>query len=192
MLNHHFFGIAAPTLSVIAFIPYIWAIFKKETKPSGASWWTWSFLNFIAFVSGAYAGAPWQVLILPAWLCVSELGVAVLSITHGDNNWDIWNKLCVAGACIGIGLWFLTGEPIIALIISIVADLFASIPNFRHIWDRPGEEDRLGWTLGWGSAVLEICAISRWSFAESGWAVYFLINMTITLFLIYRHGFKKS
>ena len=186
MLNHNFFGIAATVANVIAFIPYIRAIFKKETKPSGASWWTWTFLNSVALASSWYAGAPSAVLILPAWLCLSELFVAILSIKRGDNNWDKWNKLCVAGACIGIGLWAITGEPLLALMITIIADLLASIPTFRHAWTNPGEEDRLAWTLGFVSVLLEIFAINHWSLAESAWPIYFLLNMTIMLLLVWR------
>lgn len=185
-------GISATILSISAFIPYVRSILKNETKPSGASWWTWSLLAVIAVVSSRAAGAPWQVLLLPTWLCFSQLGVAILSIKKGDNNWDSLNKFCVFLAFVGIGLWYLTGQPIIALVFSIVADLSASIPNFRHTFTNPEQENRLGWTLGFGSAVLEIFTIQNWSIAESGWAIYFFINMSIVLFLVWRPKFKNN
>ncbi len=189
-LSHQFFGIAAGALSVAAFTPYLWAIIKGQTKPSAASWWTWFFISLITTSSSWYAGASWGVLVLPLWLCFSYLLVAVLSITRGDNNWDLLNKMCVAGAVFGALLWWITGEPLVALAFSIVADLFASVPNFRHVWKNPEQENRLGWTLGWASATLELFAVSRWSLAESGWAVYFFLNMTATLFLLWRPSKK--
>ncbi|OGI63261.1 hypothetical protein A2818_01820 [Candidatus Nomurabacteria bacterium RIFCSPHIGHO2_01_FULL_40_12] len=184
-------GILAATLSMVAFVPYVRSIFKNQTKPSGASWWTWSILAMITVVSSKAAGAPWQVLILPLWLCLSQFGVAILSVKNGDNNWDFLNKFCVMSALLGIGLWLITGEPIIALLISIAADFLASVPNFRHAWVNPEQENRLGWTLGFGSAILEIFTIRNWSVAESGWAIYFFINMSIVLFLVWRPALKK-
>jgi hypothetical protein len=179
-------GILATALSVSAFIPYISSILKKETRPSGASWWTWSLLAVLTVTSSRAAGAPLAVLILPLWLCFSQLLVAFLSRKHGDNNWDTLNKFCVFGALAGAVLWAFTGQPIIALLISIASDFFASIPNFRHIFKNPEQENRLAWTLGFGSALLEMFTIKVWSVAESGWAIYFLFNMGIVLILVWR------
>lgn len=184
-------GVAATTLSVVAFVPYIRSILKNQTKPSGASWWTWSILTIITVISSKVAGAPWQVLILPLWLCLSQLVVAVLSLKRGNNNWDLLNKLCVSGALTGALLWLITGQPLVALFFSVTADFLASIPNYRHIFTNPEQENRLGWTLGFGSAILEIFAIKTWSVAESGWAIYFLINMSISFFLVWRLFFKN-
>ena len=176
---------------MLAFVPYLRAIIKGQTKPSAASWWTWSLLAIITITSSWSAGASWGVLFLPLWLCFSQLLVAILSIKRGDNNWDLLNKMCVGGALLGVVLWWVTGQPLIALGISIVADLLASIPNFRHVWKNPEQENRTGWTLGWGSSVLEIFAVTQWTLAESGWAVYFLFSMTITFFLVWRPLFMK-
>lgn len=188
--NSEFFGIAAGITSLVSSIPYIWSIFKGRTKPSGASWWTWSLLTWITVLSSWFGGAPWQILVLPLWLCLNQTFVAVLSLKRGDNNWDKLNKFCVAGACLGVGLWLITGQPLIALVISITADFLASVPNFRHVWKSPKQEDKLGWTLGWLSALFEFCAISVWSLAGAGWASYFFLSMTITIFLIWRPALK--
>lgn len=189
--NTYFFGIAAGVFSIAAFVPYIREIIQGRTRPSGPSWWTWAFVTSIMTASSWFAGAPWQVLVLPLWLSFSQFAVALLSLKHGHNIWDIWNKISIAGACASVGLWLITGNPLVALTVSIVADILASIPNFRHIWDNPEEESRLGWALGFGSAVLEIFAVNQWSFAESGFAVYFLLNMAATLFLVLMPDFKN-
>jgi hypothetical protein len=117
--------------------------------------------------------------------------VAILSLKKGNNNWDSWNKACVGGALVGIFLWIITGQPLVALFFSIAADVFASTPNFRHVYRNPEQENRLGWTLGFGSALLEIFAVKTWSLAESGWAIYFLINMSIVFLLVWRPALKK-
>lgn len=184
--NYNFWGIVAVITSLVAFIPYIFSILKGKTKPSAPSWLTWTFLTFVVVISSRAAGASWQVLLLPIWLCFSQFLVTVLAIKWGDNNWDKININCIALAIIGVGLWWFTGNPLLALFSVIVADSFASIPNFRHVWINPEQENLTGWTLGWLSSVFELFTVHEWSLAESGWAVYFFLNMSITLFLVIR------
>ena len=184
--DNKFFGIAASIVSVIAFMPYIVSILRGKTKPSGASWWTWSFLTIIIVISSWKAGASWDVLILPSWLCFSQLTVAILSVRNGDNIWDFSNLACIVGACIGIVLWLLTDEPLIALFASIVADIFATVPTFRHVWAKPEEENRIGWMLGWCSGILLIFAVNKWTLAEAGWAIYFVASMSVILIFVWR------
>jgi hypothetical protein len=189
-LLNDLFGILAPVVSAIAFIPYVISIFKGETKPSAASWWTWSILALVATLSAFAAHAALSVLLLPAWLFVSQLFVAILCIKFGDNHWDLRNKLCAASALISVAVWIFTGNPLLALGLTILADLFASIPNFRHVAKNPEQEDRFAWSLGWLSALFEIFAIKNWNFASYGWAIYFFLNMSVILFFLYR-GKKK-
>jgi len=186
MNYHEIFGISAPIVSLIAFIPYLKSILEGRTKPSSASWWTWTILTFVIFISSLASGASWQVLLLPAWLCISQLVVSILSIKFGEKKWDLRNNVCVGGAILGILLWILTGNALLALGFSILADLFASMPNFRHIFLNPEQEDRIAWTIGWLSAVFEVLAIKNWGFASSGWAIYFILNMTVNLYFLYR------
>ena len=187
----YIFGIAAGTVSITGFFIYIGSVVKGRTRPSGPSWWTWTLFAGIIVTSSWFAGAPWQVLILPLSLCISQFGVALLSIKYGDNNWGLSNKIYVSSALLAIVLWFLTGEPLIALIFSIIADFFASIPNFRHTWIYPAQENRTSWTLDWFSAILEIFTVSQWSIIESGWAIYFLLNMSVMLILVWRPSFAE-
>jgi len=190
MNYHEIFGIAAPIVSFIAFAPYLKSILKGKTKPSSASWWTWTILTFVIVISSRASGASWQVLLLPAWLCVSQLAVSILSIKFGEKKWDLGNKICVGGAIFGILLWVLTGNALLALGFSLLADLFASMPNFRHVFSNPEQEDKIAWTIGWLSAVFEVLAIKNWTFASAGWAVYFILNMTVILYFLYRRKMK--
>lgn len=191
MNYHEIFGIAAPIVSLIAFVPYFRSILKGKTKPSSASWWTWTILTFIIVISSWSSGASWQVLLLPAWLCVSQLAVSILSIKFGENKWDIRNKVCVGGAIFGILLWALTGNALLALGFTILSDLLASIPNFRHVFLNPEQEDIIAWTIGWLSAIFEIFAIENWTFASSSWALYFILNMTVILLFLSRRKMKN-
>jgi hypothetical protein len=183
---HTLFGILALVISVVSFFPYLRSILQKKTRPSAASWWTWTILTCIATVSSWISGAPWQVLLLPAWLTLSQLVVAILSTRYGDNNWDKKNKLFVFASAASIILWVITNEPLIALGYTIVADVLASIPNFRHTAMHPEQENKTAWGLGWAASVLALLAIPVWNFASAGWATYFFINMSLIMFFLFQ------
>jgi hypothetical protein len=180
------FAFVAGLCSIAAFIPYIRSILLSKTKPSGPSWWTWTVITMVIVVSSWFAGVPWPILLLPTWLCFSQLLVAVLSIRRGDNQWDFLNMVCIGISLCGVFLWLITGQPVIALVISIVSDFFASSPNIRHVWSHPEQENFLGWGLGWLSSFLELFTISHFVFIEYAWAAYFFINMSTTLILVSR------
>lgn len=181
-----YFGLASGMVSVLAFMPYLGSIFKGQTRPSAASWWTWMLLTLVTVISSSYAGASLSVLILPTWLCFAQITIAILSLRYGDRTWDGLNKVCVASAGLGLVLWIIAGQPLFALFASIIADIFATIPTFRHAWSKPLEENRLGWTMGWVSGILLMFAVKEWSLAESGWAIYFLSCMTVIVLLVWR------
>lgn len=182
------FGIAAPIISIIGFIPYFVSIFKRKTKPSGASWWTWTLLTLVAVSSSWSGGADWRVLLLPLWLCLSQLAVAIFSLKYGENKWDFKNKLFVGVAILSLILWGITGNPLLALGFVVGADLFASFPNFRHVAKNPEQEDRLAWGLGWIAALCALFAIQTWNFVSSAWAIYFFFNMSVVMYFLFRKG----
>jgi hypothetical protein len=86
----------------------------------------------------------------------------------------------------------ITREPLLALGFTIIADLFASLPNFRHVAKNPEHEDKLAWGIGWLSAVLVLFAISEWNLASSSWAVYYFLNMSLIFYLLSRDIYKRA
>ena len=191
---YQIFGILAGIASVIAFAHYIFWILRRGTRPSQAAWWSWALIALVYTASSWAAGASWQVLILPAWLCFSQLAVAVISLKYGDKTWDRLNIWCVVGAIVagfGISIWHVTNEPLAAFLIAIIADCLASVPNFRHAWKDPEQEDRLGWVLGWISAILAVFAIEQRNLANAGFGIYFFITMTVVVAFVWRPTIKQ-
>lgn len=191
---YEIFGIMAGIASFVAITHYVIAIFKKGTRPSQAAWWSWGLIALVYATSNWAADASWQVLILPVWLCFSQLFVAVLSLRYGDSKWDKLNLWCVVGAIIagfGITVWHSTGDPRTALIIAIIADCFASVPNFRHAWTHPEEEDRFGWLFGWISAIFALLAIEHRNLTDASFGIYFFFTMTAVMILVWRPYRKR-
>lgn len=130
----------AIVLTFVGFWPYIRSILKGETRPHVFSWVIWSAVTLIVFFAqlAAKGGAgAWPTGVSGA----ITLGVAVLafmrrgeiSITRTD-----WFFLSLAAASLPV--WFLTDNPLWAVVILTIADLLGFGPTFRKAWSRPWEE----------------------------------------------------
>ena len=156
------FGIAASVISFIGYIPYFRDIFLKKTKPHIFSWLAWSFLGGIGFfaqmIGGAGSGA-W-VLGLGTLVCFS---IAVLAIFKGERKITLADWVAFAGALIGLILWRLTNNPLLAIIFVTISDALAFIPSFRKAYYKPYEETIITWFFSSFKFILALVATESYS-----------------------------
>lgn len=166
----------------IAFVPYIGAIVKGKTKPAKASWLIWATLDSIILIgmyfkhslNGQIVGA-----VAGAWI------IAILAIKYGKPGWTILDKLCLAGAALGILLWQIWDNPNLAIATSLVVILLGSIPTFVSAYKDPSKEDRKAWTIFFVSCVIAIPAIPVWTLENAGQPIVFLVVETVMMYLLY-------
>lgn len=174
--------VLAGILFFVAFIPYIRAILRKETQPVKATWIIWASLDTITFlgmlakhsVNGQIIGA-----ILGAWI------VAFLAMKFGEPGWKLVDKICLAGAIIGIVLWKVSGDATFGLMGSLISVFIGSIPTFVSAWKDPSKEDKTAWTLFWLSCVSAMFAIPAFTFADAAQPITFLLIESIMVTIVY-------
>ncbi|MFY9180136.1 MAG: hypothetical protein WAO12_10220 [Venatoribacter sp.] len=130
-------------LTLVIFVPYIQSILQGRTKPHVFSWFIWALATFIVFLAQLSGGGG-----LGAWpIGVSGVitgYVAVLayrksmdrSITKSD-----WAFLIVA--LTALPCWFLTSNPLWAVVILTGVDLAGFGPTVRSAYLCPHQE-RMG------------------------------------------------
>lgn len=173
-------------------IPLIVATARGEMRPSRVSFFMWTTEAAIAFAASAAAGASLGALIVSG----SAAGVlgAVFVATfvpqlRGKHVavdpapwWQAWvDRLCLTVCALALFGWWLTSNPLVALILAITTDAVAAIPTFVRGWR--GEED---WFPYLGFAINAACAfvvITDWALAQ--WAfTYYQLVICILLTLI--------
>lgn len=167
---------------VVAFIPYIRAILRGETKPSKATWIIWATLDTITLagmivnhvVSGQIVGA-----ILGAWFVVA------LALRYGKPGWTLLDKLCLGGAALAIFLWWLFNSPTVGMATSLSVVFLGSIPTFVNAWNKPWEENKLAWCLYWISCVFAVIAAPSWSVDDAAQPITFFTIESIMMFLLF-------
>lgn len=164
-------GITAALVNAAAFVPYIASILKRRTKPQRSSWWIWALLMAVALVAQISIGATWSVLFTGVFL-IANIIVAILSLTYGYGRFAKQDALVLILALVGLLLWALTNNAIIALTITIIVDFMAYWLTIVKSWRAPYTENLLSWTLMTIAAVLSAISVGSLAPAKLAFPVY--------------------
>lgn len=154
---------AAIVLTFAMFVPYVRSIKAGRTKPHVFSWLVWALGTFVVFLAqladSAGAGA-WPIGVsglITAYVAVLAYGKrADTAIARTD-----WAFLIVALAA--LPCWYLTADPLWAVVILTGLDLAGFGPTFRSAYFRPYGERMGFYSLGALRNVLAILALEHYS-----------------------------
>lgn len=130
----------AIAITFAAYLPYIRSILRGKTRPHTFSWIIWGISTFIVFFAqladhggaGAWPiGISGVITLYVAWLAYKRR--IDRSITRLDW-WFLW--LAVAS----LPLWFVTANPLAAVIILTFIDTIGFGPTFRKAYHFPYDE----------------------------------------------------
>ncbi len=177
-------GRTAGLLSLAAFVPYVLAILRGETRPNRATWWIWTVVGFL-LGSSYYASGAQHTIWVPVSYVVGPLVTALLSLRYGEGGWTRFDRYCVAGAGLSLVLWWIFQTPMIALLINLSIDFLGALPTIRKSYLEPAGEDRVAWALFWAGNIANLFAVERWTFAIAVYPVYmFLASGAIALLVL--------
>lgn len=166
-LDENLFSAIAMALTFIAFYPYIRAVLKGRTRPHVFSWFIWAAVTFTVATAQLAGGAG-----VGAWpIAVSGLitgGVALLALSKSaDTSIVRMDWVFLALAVSALPLWWLTADPLAAVLILTSVDLLGFGPSIRKAWGRPHEENALFFTLGAIRNGFVILALERYSWTTA-------------------------
>jgi hypothetical protein len=178
------FAILGSLINFVACLSYVRAIWRSEAAPNRVTWFLWAFVPLIA------AAAQWRSGVGISTLVVLSVGagpacVLLASFLRHTGLWKLGPFDYVCGACslAALALWALTGDPVIAIVLSILADAAAALPTVRKAWLEPATEDRSAYLISLIGMVVGILSVREATFAAYAFNIY-LIAASGTLALI--------
>lgn len=181
------FNAAAIILTFVIFLPYIVSIHRGRTRPHVFSWVIWGIGTLIvAFAQAAgHAGiGAWPIGISGLITCY----IAVIAyLKRGDIliTWSDWGFFSTSLATLPI--WFLTANPLWAVVILTLADLVAFIPTIRKSFRNPYQENATFFTLSAIRNLLVLFALEHYSLTTTLFpAAIGLACLLFALMLVYR------
>lgn len=178
------FLIFAVMLRVLSGLDYLLATVKGEAKPNPVTWLFWGLAPLVAFlaqIEKTIEPSAWVTLALS----VGPLLIFIVSLTKG-HRWRVtfFDMLCGASAAVGIVLWQITSDPVMAITFGILADILGGIPTIIKSYKAPGSEKATPYLLSVASMVLTLATMSSWRFVDYAFPVYILLINTLLFTLI--------
>ncbi len=155
----------AIALTFAAFFPYIRSIVQGKAKPHVFSWVIWGSTTFIVFLAqladNGGAGA-WPIGVSGA----VTLYVAFLAHKHrADNSITRTDWVFFILAMSSLPLWYLTSDPLWAVLILTMTDLLGFGPTFRKAYIFPFEEQLTFFIIMAARNLISIAALEHYSMA---------------------------
>jgi hypothetical protein len=156
-------GMLAIALTLIAFIPYIQSTLHGKTRPHVFSWVIWGLTTFVVFLaqlqSGGGAGA-WPIGISG----VITIGVAWLAyLKRADTTITRADKWFFIAALAALPCWYLSADPLWAVVILTVVDVLGFGPTLRKAYFFPHDENMNFFALFMVRNLVAILALEHYS-----------------------------
>ena len=157
-------GTTSGLLIALSCVPYIRDIFLLKTKPQRMTWFIWMILLTIAFFAQVAKGGTWSLITTGIdWLGV--VIIFILSIKKGMGGATTVDRLALVGASIGLILWYLTNEPLYALIITVLIDFIAGMLTILKTYKEPETETFIAYIICGTGGLLGVFAVGQFNFA---------------------------
>lgn len=179
-------GLVAVILTFIAYIPYYRDILKGKTHPHVYSWSLWGLLTvlIVALQIKGGAGPSTYVTASAGLLCI---GVVVLGLKHGNKDITRSDTFVALLSLVAIGFWLIADQPVVSIILVVIADLLAFIPTIRKSWHKPFTETLSLYTTNTLRFVLALAAVEQFTLLSALWpAAWALGNGLFSIMIIIR------
>jgi hypothetical protein len=181
---HTLFAIAGSVVNFAACVSYVRAILRGEAAPNRVTWFLWALVPVIA------GAAQWRSGVGISTLVVLSVGlgpacIVLASFVAATGSWKLGPFDYVCGACslAALALWAVSGDPVTAIVLSILADAAAALPTLRKAWLAPATEDRSAYLIAFAGMVLGILSVQEATFSAYAFNAY-LVLVSLALVLI--------
>lgn len=178
------FATLAFALSAAAYVPYIASILRSNKQPTLSTWVSWGLMDVAILAGMVTAGEiAWQMV---AYVIGVSLVIGASLYKCATIGWTHLDSGCLTIVTVAIGLWVVTGDPNIAIILSLVAVTVGTVPMVVNIWKDPVREAIFPWLLFLAGGIFGVLAIPTWNIAAALTPVWFLVLQVAIVLLIAR------
>ncbi len=184
------FAILGALITVAGSASYARDTLRGRTQPNRVSWMLWTVAPLIAFAAEVVQGVGLESLLTLA-VGVGPLLVVIASFLDPNAYYRLtrFDGVCACLSLAALVAWALTGTGNIAIVFSILADLFGLIPTLRKAHRDPQTESASAFLASGCGAVITLLTVApgAWIFANVGFPLYVLAaDVTLSTILLPR------
>lgn len=168
------FTLISAALILIAAPPYVIDTLRGKTKPERVTWFIFSVLGLIAFVSQLSLGASWS-LVFSGLDTLASILVFSLSLKYGVGGYTKLDIFALIIAFIGVFIAIVAKEPIISLLGVIIADFSGMALTIKKTYLKPKSETTIFWLLVGTASLFGALSAGKMSFGILLYPVYLMV-----------------
>jgi len=161
-----------------------------ETKPNRVTWFLWMLAPYIGTAAAIFDGVSWAVL--PVFMAgFVPMCVLFVSFINKNAYWKLgaFDYTCGLVSVLALVLWYITKEPVVAVIFAATADGLAALPTLSKAWSYPETETGAVYAATLFGALTSFLAIQMWAPSEYIFSAYLVFINSAILIAIYRKKF---
>lgn len=183
------FGILSAFFTLAGAAFYLMSIHKKEINPHLLSWIGWAFITIIGAMAMLDGGSTWSTLFIFS-NSLSCISVAVYSFYKKIGTWSttMYDYVFFGLGILGIILWQIFDAPLVAIILSVLADLFFAIPTIIKTYKNPKSENATSWIPYCIAGVFGLLSMKTLSSTEILYPFYiFTLNFLVLIIILFKN-----
>lgn len=182
---HENFVLLGALFNIIGSVSYLRDVIRGKAKPNRTTWFLWALAPLAAFAASLGEGVGIRAT-MTFMVGFGPLLVFIASFINPQAYWKLTrlDYVCGALSLIGLGLWWVTGDGLLAIGLSILADALAGVPTVVKSFKFPETENYHVFVGGTLSAAITLLTIDTWDFAYWGFPVYILSICLLLIVLI--------
>lgn len=164
MLPEYFAFIGA-IISTLGGFYYFLETVRGKTKPNRVTYGMWTLFPLVVFVAQraeGVEGISYTSLVYALPSLLTFLATFVVAKSYWKTRpLDFW---CLGSALLGIVLWVITDNALLALAFTLLADFSSSIPTLYKCYIAPETESSLAYTTVAFGSIITLMAVQVWNF----------------------------
>ncbi len=181
-------AIVSVLMTLVGYFYYFRDIFAGKTKPHAFSWLVWASLTAIAFAGQISDNAGPGAWVTGVTAFISFV-IFSLAISKGEKDITKTDKFSLLGAAAALGLWFVTSDPLLAIILITGVDFLGFLPTIRKSYTKPHEETLVSYMLAGLKFLLAIFALDNYTLVT--W-LYPASLVVANLFFVFMLMFRRK
>jgi len=163
---HLAIGGGAGLIAIVATIPYLRDVLRGKARPNTVSWTIWTAVVLITAIAQISAGASWSFFLLVGSTIAN---VAVLSLCifgYGYKKFEVTDRICLSLACAALFFWWITSNPVVAILFAVAADGIAYVPTYVKIYREPKSDSYFYWATLVVADVMALVSVTTFNMAN--------------------------
>ncbi|MCX6779811.1 MAG: hypothetical protein NT034_01370 [Candidatus Magasanikbacteria bacterium] len=172
---------------------YIKETLLGNTKPNRMTWLLWSIAPLIGVTAAIVDGVS-LLAVLPVFMAgFGPFLVFIVSFINKNSYWKLekFDYLCGFFSIISLVIWWLTKQPVIAIIFAIISDALAATPTIIKSRLHPETETVDPFVAGAFSAATSFFAIKYWTLSAILFPLYLICVNSTLVTMAYKHRSKN-